>query len=211
MTKPEKSFLILAILILAVGTATAQEGPPKKRVPQLTTDDVVVNRTPAIPIDEAAPDSSNTAGDWTRRSLAGGLSVEMPGSPMELDIPFPEALRAQGDVWAKGYTNGKWVMVIVYLQGPTPAPDPEQLMRSVISGFGASPGISDLNYRFEPAAGSGSLLKGTFLHNGVPMGMEGLVRTNRNRAWVMLGQFISGDAASATATTRIVRSLRIGS
>lgn len=206
------TILLQLSLLGSMSAAKAQESPPqaKKPVPQLTTDDVAPHgRIATRP--SASPDDGVSGGSWARRGLnETGLSAELPPNTAAIELPFPEEIRAQAPgARAFAYTDGNWVLIAVSLVGPTPAPGPEAIVAKMMEGLERSPGVSDLSYSLQPGMKQATQVKGTFSREGIPMTLDGIVMTNRNSAWIVLGQFKSGDSDAESATSRIVSSVRV--
>jgi hypothetical protein len=208
--------VLLSLWFLAptcAGAVGAQDRPAQRKpVPQLTTDDVIPpGRIVTTP--EPVPDGvAGATGSWARRVLNDTrLSAEMPRSAAAVELPFGEGYRsATTDARAYAYAEpGKWVLISVYLSGPTPAPDAELIVAGLMQGVEKGPGVSDVTYSLEPGLRQATRIKGGFSRNGTQMSIEGIVMTSRNNAWIVVGQFLSGDAEAEASTSRIVSSVRI--
>ncbi|HEU4387193.1 MAG TPA: hypothetical protein VFV34_05310, partial [Blastocatellia bacterium] len=88
------AILVQLCLLGSVSAVAAQDSPPpaRKRVPQLTTDDLVPQGRTA----PAAEGLGGGTGSWARRGLNDtGLSAELPRNAAAVELPFPDEIRAQ--------------------------------------------------------------------------------------------------------------------
>ncbi|HEU4391493.1 MAG TPA: hypothetical protein VFV34_27130, partial [Blastocatellia bacterium] len=85
----------------------------------------------------------------------------------------------------------------------------DAIVAKMMEGLERSPGVSDVSYSLEPGLKQATQVKGTFSREGTPMTLDGIVMTNRNNAWIVVGQFRTGDDDAASATSRIVSSVRV--
>jgi hypothetical protein len=206
------TFFVVCLIFAQPLNAQEAESRPKK-TPRMTDE-----YSPGLRANPSSKPNDSTdqpeASNWLRYTPGNRtLSLELPGDLLPLDISPPENLR-QVFKEIEGYTyySNQLQAIVVYYSFNQTQVSPVEL-KAMVAGFmqGLTHNSKNTDVKFTTKLETPSRLSvnGSYLRDGVPAILNGLLVVKGSEVWIMMTGYLEGSVSSSVAAQRILNSAKL--